>query len=259
MATRAATHLFGGVRDWSRYLAAATVIGSFLGLLGPFGSYLNGSRMGVMAYWIMALWLGTTIFGVIVRPAVRAAPRPMRLAVLAGSCLVAAAILSVACRRLAAAIWPGPISGISFLDWYLETLIISAPIAAGYAWLDGQQREAGRPTAPGGSAEPVRSFMSRLPAELGRDLLALQMEDHYVRAHTSRGSTLLLLPLHQALGELREAPGLRVHRSWWVAAGAVDRAIQDGRNVRLVLRNGIQAPVSRASVAAARAAGMLGD
>jgi DNA-binding LytR/AlgR family response regulator len=84
------------------------------------------------------------------------------------------------------------------------------------------------------------------------------MEDHYVRAHTDRGSELVLLPLKAALAEL-EVEGLQVHRSWWVARGAVTGAIQDGRNLRLQLLNGLEAPVSRASIATLRQAGWLED
>jgi DNA-binding LytR/AlgR family response regulator len=83
------------------------------------------------------------------------------------------------------------------------------------------------------------------------------MEDHYVRAHTRLGSALILIPLRQAVEELGGLPGLRIHRSWWVARHAVVGSMQDGRNVRLRLANGLFAPVSRGSVAAARAFGLL--
>ena len=83
------------------------------------------------------------------------------------------------------------------------------------------------------------------------------MEDHYVRIHTARGSTLLHVPMAVAVAALAGRPGLRVHRSWWVAKTAVANAVQDGRNLRLVLTNGLHAPVARSQVAAARHAGLL--
>ena len=57
--------------------------------------------------------------------------------------------------------------------------------AAGAAGAGGEDRAASdrRRGQPGGR------FLDRLPPRLGRDLLCLQMEDHYVRAHTARGPT----------------------------------------------------------------------
>jgi DNA-binding LytR/AlgR family response regulator len=83
------------------------------------------------------------------------------------------------------------------------------------------------------------------------------MEDHYVRVHTASGSHLVLATFGQAQAALEGAPGLRVHRSWWVADRAVAAAERDGRNLRLVLANGLTAPVARSSVAEVRAKGWL--
>jgi DNA-binding LytR/AlgR family response regulator len=96
-----------------------------------------------------------------------------------------------------------------------------------------------------------------LPPRLGHDLLCLQMEDHYVRAHTARGSDLILTPLKDAIAELGATDGLQVHRSWWVARAAVAEPVTSGRNLSLRLSNGLEVPVSRASVAKLRAAGWL--
>jgi len=255
-------HLFGERREWARDLAVATAAGLFLGLVGPFGSYLNGPRALVVGYWVVALWIGAAAFGLIQRPVLRAFARrgPLTIVLLAAATVATSIPISVLCRLLAQAIWPGAISRIGALEWYIQALVISTPISLGYALLDGLFRPAA-PSADGfaaaGQAGPPRNFLSRLPIRLGRELLALQMEDHYVRAHTSRGSTLILVPLRQAIGELNGLPGLKVHRSWWVARGAVASVIQDGRNLRLRLSNGIEAPVARTSVAAVRAAGFL--
>jgi hypothetical protein len=255
--------LFGDAREWTRDLAVATGVGLFLGLVGPFGSYLNSPRVVVVGYWVAVLWIGAAVFGLAQRPVLRAfAPRGLLAVVMLAAATLATVIpLSLLCRFIAQAIWPGPIGRISALEWYTQALVISTPITIGYALLDGLFRPGSRSGAGSATAEPADgapgNFLSRLPIRLGRELLALQMEDHYVRAHTSRGSTLILVPLRQAIGELNGLPGLKVHRSWWVARGAVASVIQDGRNLRLRLSNGIEAPVARTSVAAVRAAGFL--
>ncbi len=102
-------------------------------------------------------------------------------------------------------------------------------------------RVASIPAAPGG----LPDFFRRVPPALGRDLLALEMEDHYLRIHTALGSDLILLRLRDALVELGPSRGRQVHRSWWVAEGAVASVEHDARRPMLVLRNGLHVPVSK--------------
>ena len=88
-------------------------------------------------------------------------------------------------------------------------------------------------------------FFRRIPPALGRDLLALEMEDHYLRIHTAVGSDLILMRLRDALTELSSDRGLQVHRSWWVAKNAVASVERDGQKLVLALRNGLKVPVSK--------------
>jgi DNA-binding LytR/AlgR family response regulator len=50
---------------------------------------------------------------------------------------------------------------------------------------------------------------------------------------------------------------MQVHRSWWVARAAVADSGLNGRNLILRLKNGLEAPVSRPTVAKLKAAGWL--
>jgi DNA-binding LytR/AlgR family response regulator len=101
-------------------------------------------------------------------------------------------------------------------------------------------------------------FFRRVPPALGRDLLALEMEDHYLRIHTALGSDLILLRLRDALAELGPSRGRQVHRSWWVAEGAVASAERDTRRPMLVLRNGLRVPVSKTFRDQVKQVGWLG-
>ena len=96
-----------------------------------------------------------------------------------------------------------------------------------------------------------------LPPHLGRDLIALEMEDHYVRAHTAHGSTMILLRMRDAVAELDGIDGAQVHRSWWVARAAVTGVRREGRNVRLRLGQTLEAPVARANVSELEGRGWL--
>ncbi len=237
---------------WARELLVALVIGICLGVLGPFGSYLNGPLPGRLLYWVVTLLLSTCVL-VFVREAAMRVPawwRMPRCLILTVATMLAAVVLAVMSHSFALALWAGPVRHVSALAWYGETLVVCALFSLVHGFIRLPMPRVAAPV-------PAGDFLARLPAHLGRDLVALQMEDHYVRAHTTRGSALILVPLHQAIGELDRVPGLKVHRSWWVARDAVVSSLQDGRNVRLRLANGLVAPVARASVSAARAAGFL--
>ncbi|MEE4536883.1 MAG: LytTR family DNA-binding domain-containing protein, partial [Erythrobacter sp.] len=86
-------------------------------------------------------------------------------------------------------------------------------------------------------------------------ILALQVEDHYVRAIAAERSEMVLMSLSDAIAEMAEDVGEQVHRSWWVARSAVAGHRRVGRDVRLVLINGSEAPVSRAMAPTLRAKG----
>lgn len=88
-------------------------------------------------------------------------------------------------------------------------------------------------------------LVQRLPPDLRAPIVCLEMEDHYVRVHTLRGSALILMRLGDAMEEVAPTPGARSHRSWWVAADAIERFERTGRGGALRLRNGLTAPVSQ--------------
>lgn len=107
------------------------------------------------------------------------------------------------------------------------------------------------PTPP-----PVRApLWDRVPNRLGTDLMCLEMNDHYVRVHTDRGSVLIHGRMSDAEALVAGIEGLRVHRSWWVARAAARRLRKEGRRLSIELSNGTIAPVSRASAAALKRSG----
>jgi hypothetical protein len=114
-----------------------------------------------------------------------------------------------------------------------------------HAEADAERARVAAMPAPGPEPQPALDFFRRVPPALGHDLLALEMEDHYLRIHTALGSDLILLRLRDALAELGPARGRQVHRSWWVAEGAIASVERDARRPVLVLRNGLRVPVSK--------------
>jgi hypothetical protein len=136
----------------------------------------------------------------------------------------------------------------------LNVLLISAAMTAITTIANRPGRITHAPPA-GAAPRPVR-FLDRLPPKLrGAALHAVSAEDHYLRLHTSKGSDLILMRMSDALAELEGLEGAQTHRSWWMARGAVERTRRDGDRLMLVLKGGVQAPVSRPNVRPLREAG----
>ena len=261
--------LFGTPREWASDLAIATAIGVFLGMIGPFGSFNGGPAELRIAYWVANMWIGFIVLSTVVRSSIRVGARldlPVWFTLTVGVA-IGALPLGLLVSWFSSWFWPGNHGRVSpLLIQYGQTLVISLPCAFGYYFLadrswrsavDPAPQPRAAPSAPT-NGEAGGGFLDRLPPRLGRELLCLQMEDHYVRAHTAKGSDLILTPLKDAIAELGDTDGLQVHRSWWVARRAVAVPVAKGRSYALKLTNGLDVPVSRASVAKLRAAGWLG-
>lgn len=251
------------VRDWMIELAIMAFIAVVLALLGPFGMFAVPLPVRLL-YWLLVGVGGYLLY----MPAMRAASQLGPRLDLPAPALWAAACAFVS-LPMTALIWltngllgqTPPLRLETAIGLYGNILIVAGVVCLVF-WFVGARRRA--PAVPASSpavaSDPPAAetpFLDRLPPHLGRDLLALEMEDHYVRAHTPHGSALILLRLRDAVAELAALEGAQVHRSWWVARGAVERTLRDGRNVRLALRGGLVAPVARNAVADLKARGWL--
>lgn len=258
--------MIGSPETWARRLSWATAVGVALGVIGPFGSYGNGGAVERIAYWTGLLWAGTLLLGVSVGAAVRFGavrgfPTPFTAGV---ATLAACAPLAAAVAGVGRSVWPYYTASLTPLDWYAQTVFIAAPLVGAVLWLERSRAEASG--TPGSAradepslapAAPTDAGTSGLPTRLRADVLCLQMEDHYVRVHTTEGSELVLMGLGRAMAEVGESRGEQVHRSWWVARSAVRRVEKDGRTATLVLDNGLRVPVARNRVAMLRQAGWI--
>lgn len=110
------------------------------------------------------------------------------------------------------------------------------------------------PEAAPRAAEPVARprLLDRLDPQVRAPVLHLRVEDHYVDVVTRRGHQLVLMRFSDALLEIDGCAGLRVHRSHWVAADAVERILSDNGRLVLELVDGTRVPVSRPYVASVR-------
>ncbi len=245
-----------------------TAIGVFLAILGPFGS-IAAPLPERLVTWIGFAWLGYACYRPMQSVAswgerTLALPRwgVLAAAVLVGTVPMTVAVIAINSTPLGSVEWPGLNAAMTT---YFSVLVIGAAVTVLFNLVQGTPREAVAPrlvaapdvaapvAAPAPApAPPPNPLLDQLPADLGSDIVALEMEDHYVRVHTALGSALVLMRLRDAMMLVTEIEGMQVHRSWWVARGAVEDVLRDGRNVRLKLPRGIEAPVARAKIAELR-------
>lgn len=104
--------------------------------------------------------------------------------------------------------------------------------------------------------DPVATFRLRLSAKRREaDLIAVEAEDHYLRVHTDAGDELITARFSDALQELSGVKGFQTHRSWWVAAGAIDSVKWLRGRGEARLKCGLVVPISRGQASQLKAAG----
>lgn len=245
-----------------------------LSLAEPFRAYLPPlSPAQRFEFWTVVVGL-SVLWGVSLRVLLqRRFPRlrlggALALGVVASSVVLACPIRCVALALLPDAgqrvpsipVFAGLIliagSGIAVLRWFSET--------HGHGVWRGAPstpRPTGEPAPPAppapvppAEAPAVRPrLMQRLPAGAQGTLVRLSVQGHYVLVHTTEATHSLLMRFSDALAEVEGHPGLRVHRSHWVARDAIaGHRRKKGRHF-LATIDGAEVPVSRAYVADVRA------
>ena len=238
-------------------------IGALLGLLGPFGTYAMPVAMR-LAYWIGFILVGYVIYRPVQTVAIWLADAteiPVWTTLLFAAAMAAIPLTAVVGFALAGMRLETDYLGSAFGPLYLQVLGIGLAIQAGM-WLLFNRQPPNNDLAPA-QAEvppppipldineiplpeaPTAPFFDRLSPALGTNLVCLEMQDHYVKAHTLTGSEMLLMRMRDAIAELDGVEGEQVHRSWWVARDQVRAIRREGRNMKLELANGLLAPVAR--------------
>lgn len=264
------------IRQWSFKqiaieLLIIAAIGLVFGFLGPFGTYAMpvGLRL---AYWVGFIIIGYAIF------------RPVSISAgwlreSTGISIWAAELLSTAVAALPLTFLIGfAISGMrfdplffgnQFLLLYVQCAAIGFGIFLFMRMLFGADskaqeqetlvnEEVPEPKPITSDQIPVLTKLhERLAPGFLSPIIALGVEDHYVRVHGAERTEMLLMRLRDAIPETHPQEGMQVHRSWWVARDAVLTSKRDGRNLRLSLSGGLEVPVSRAYVTKLKQTGWI--
>lgn len=257
-----------------RLWATCLLLIALLTLLGPFETLERLAPGERAAYWGVVMTGGWLAAAAHVSLAIRllpgALPETLRAA-LGGAatapCMTHAvgwwnevvfgvAFVSLADAPMRLALFAGVAAAVTLLGRLVEPAKAAVPRA------EAETSEASPERAPAtgsGAADgpPGAAILRRLPPAKRGELLRLSMQDHYVEIVTEAGSDLALLRLTDAMAEAAPTPGLQVHRSHWVAEGAVAGARREGGRLRLTLVDGSSVPVSRGRTAALREAGWI--
>ncbi len=228
-----------------------TAIGVVMAVLGPFGSS-ERSLFERLVYWLICMVgggiVGITIDTLVLRLTTRFWPR-----VLSVSALMVApvALIVFACNHWLAGM--RPTLPHYFEPWFQVFVVcFAAMLFRQLVW--SRPEEAAVASEP--QADPAAAFRQRLSAKRrGAALIALQAEDHYLRVHTDAGDELITARFSDALSELAAAPGFQTHRSWWVAADAIEDVTWLRGRGEARLKSGLTAPISRSQAGALKAAG----
>lgn len=250
--------LFG--ERW-RPILAAIPVGLLLGFAGPFGSY---PRFPTATRY--AFWFGLTMAGVGAAMAANAMLPTAKLR--AGAMRIGAVALASAVPMTFVVAWtmslvqPGRFYApqqLLALFWGVAAVQLLIVYATELGSPKGGDGEASAPAPPLPAAADQADtpgfpavLLSKLPPAIGRDIIALETEDHYLRVHAAGGSALILMRMADAVALLDPRLGAQVHRRWWVAEAAVVGMRTEGQKIFLCLSDNTEVPVGRTFAAAAR-------
>lgn len=232
-------------------------------ITGPFGTFATMEAVPRFLYWALMIWVSIAVaYGVrylIVEfvPPMSRARRDLVMAVLF------TALFTPFLEFLNHQVFRwSPHDYIALLAIIVCNFIIASGIAIarrglGYDFLEGVEVAAQEPepvavpsvvgAADPGVARVVRPRLyERMELAEGRRVLRLTVDDHYVIATLDDGQEQrLLMRFSDAVREMDGQDGFLTHRSHWVSADAVVRAVRMGGRNGVETADGVVLPVSR--------------
>ncbi|MAI90709.1 LytTR family DNA-binding domain-containing protein [Ponticaulis sp.] len=247
--------------NWSKQGREALIllaIGTFLAIINPYGAT---SSLPIWQSWLY--WTGLVVYGSIVGTLVYRSimkwlgswPAWLVFLIIVSVCAVMVTPVLIGLEYVMGGRVPlRELPAVYGMVW----VISAAMTGVGYVT---QSMGMGENKDGDGSegADGFSGFMSRLPLPYrNADLYALSSEDHYLRVHTSAGEHMFLERLSTAMHQLEQARGLQTHRSWWVAEQGVQEVRSASGRLTIILKSGVEVPVSRTYGPEVRAAGWVG-
>jgi len=248
-------------RFWATFVAIVLIFA----WTGPYGTIYRltpGARLG---YWLVLhamAWFIAIVFSVAAEILLRKHISNMLLRMMIGS-IIAALPIGFGITLVDLAFFRTTFTVIGSLRQslgaiplcalfsILSTLTMHQQMAMAAEGSDAAETETASAAGIRTSASPP-PILSRLKPENRGALIRLTIRDHYTEVVTTRGRELILLRFGDALTELGNTEGIRLHRSHWIATDHVDRLKRDNGKLFVITRDGVEVPVSRSYAEAVR-------
>lgn len=254
------------VRETARGAAFWIVVGGAVLIAAIAGPYFTLERLSFperLVYWAVVIGLSSvimTFLSVLARRVTEARGWNWALvAVLAGMAGILPVLGTVwLADGMVTGFGPGA-AGIGTLAAYVAPSVIGVTLAVN-AFIEVQGPRVSRngagaaPTGAATSPAAPSVLLAKLPHHLGREIVALRAQDHYLEVTTPEGRCMVLMRLDDAVRDLAGVNGLQVHRSWWINLAHIRRTEKGANGPEVVLSTGDRVPVGRSYRTAFRAA-----
>ena len=248
--------------EWGIRLRTAAVASVIMALIGPFTTYEMFTFAERLLYWgglilglfVPACLIRKTVFNLIPGPEPRID-------------FVAAAVISIV---IGPSVWAFNLFVMGFDVGDVQGLVEHVGICLLACLVPVALRIYMRAIArvPDRESEKINSeqtvarddthvFLRRLDPDKRGVLSRVSAADHQLVVCTENGESRLRMRFSDALKELADLPGSRIHRSHWVAHDAISSVNPDGRRYSVTMICGTVLPVSQKGVVPLRQAGLL--
>jgi DNA-binding LytR/AlgR family response regulator len=234
-----------------------------LTIAGPYSEQIGFGYAARFGYWAIIIAL-TIVLGLLVRYILQGRRQDVELGLEIATALAQAVTLGPVIWLVNNLVFGFMVSSLVWLaEFTLVVLIVAICLALIRYELSRIRRFAladqGAVAMPSTTSAMRPAFLDRFDDPLPGDLVQVSADDHYLEVYTTEGKGRILMRFRDALEELDDLPGFRIHRSHWVARKAISGVRSYGRRHVAVLRDGRELPVSQNYLDDLRAAGLLDE
>ena len=230
-------------------------------MIGPFSTYTAFDFGERLMYWAFICAVAVTL-GIGIRELVEnwCGGEPLWVDILVA--LVQSSIIGPVVWLINDTVYVFDVRTIASFAEHVGTVLAAGLMVTALREQFRMRREAASGTEAGvaepvGDERPMHEFLSLLEETRRGPIQHISADVHYLCVVTTKGSSRILMRFRDALSQLGDLPGYRIHRSHWVAAARLLRVRPEGRRYVAELNCGTELPVSRAYLDDLRRAGYL--
>ncbi len=245
-------------RGWQKEIIVSTILVLIFAFLGPFGTYNDLSFVERIMFWAMAIFGCGVFFRYSFFKTIKC-PHLSQFHILT-RLFIGAFLASFPATGLIYYIYKFFLNSTIPLEmlpsrWFI-VFIIGIGITSIHFWdllLQNSKttyhKDAAKALNSIKTDAGIQKFLSRLPDGFSTNLVSLSMQDHYIKVVSDDAHAMLLMNFGDAIKELKNYPGIQIHRSHWVANHAIKEIKKHGRSHFVELKSGAKLPVSSGYIA----------